>query len=62
MKQDTFNSRLAVPQPERASERVTLACYESPSTPPQSALEEVALTGLTEHTLLRLVDIAAARS
>lgn len=43
IKQHTFNPRLAVPQPERTSELVTLACYERPSTPPQSPLSRGSL-------------------
>lgn len=39
----TFNPRLAVPQQERMSELVTLACYERPSTPPQSPLSRGSL-------------------
>ncbi len=38
MKLHTLNPRLAVPQPERRSELMTLACYERPFTPLQAAL------------------------
>lgn len=60
MKEHTFNTRLAVPQPERTSELVTLACCERPSTPPQSPLSKREPWLVQWKTLLWHADIAEA--